>query len=47
MNLVEERISVKIGGRELAKIAPGGVNLYNLECELATRYFFTSFYFKS
>jgi len=43
MNLVEKRISVNIGGRELAKIAPGRVNLYNLECELAARYFSTSF----
>lgn len=45
--LVEKRASVKIGGRELVTTALKIVNCYNLECELAIKYFSTSFYFKS
>lgn len=44
--LVEKRVNVKVGGRELATTALKIVNCHNLECVLAIKYFSTSFYFK-
>lgn len=41
--IVEERVNVKVGYRELVTTALKIVNCYNLEYEPASRYFSTSF----